>query len=526
MKRAQKLSALSYQRSRLRQGYAGQAAVISARRVASHGGQAFGRWSAGMGPVARAPGSGRPAASRAGFSLLELMVAIIILGIGMVMVATVFPIGIDMAAQNVQMNIAESVVNAAVGVLEVKLPVFKDLDNDLVWSNAVMVPDVRGTDLYATVSPEAYAVLVSLRPGASPPGRAYPSPPSWNNPGNRASVPPDWQDWASMGSVLSAADLVNYFSDQLPDMFDSRITTARARVFTERGAWDAETFGPNLTSMVWGQNLPRNYSAILSTALPSADELGAVLTTMPPPSVPLSEMPPLPGIPVRQDFPRVHLADQVYPPVPISQWNAAQNRFEPRPTTDIVRDIAGRRYSWLAVHHRVSGDTGTKAFVVSILVTHRADLNSVFAAQSISDPRRVPTNVAGGETDRPTADVAATTDTLFPQPWIVRFDSINLDNGLVTCTGWVARLLPPGSFFVMASTAGTSLFAGTPHQVLGRGAIPSDLDQLTTLQIARGSGTVSGALAWVVPPAYDRTRGTFQTKSPVVGVALRPVAQK
>ncbi|HOM53906.1 MAG TPA: type II secretion system protein, partial [Phycisphaerae bacterium] len=64
----------------------------------------------------------RSSSQRPGFSLVELMIAIMILGLGMVMVATVFPVSLDMTRNTLQMNISDAAFDAAVSTLRLKVP--------------------------------------------------------------------------------------------------------------------------------------------------------------------------------------------------------------------------------------------------------------------------------------------------------------------------------------------------------------------------------------------------------------------
>ena len=66
-----------------------------------------------------------PRQPRRGFSLVELMIASMILGLGMVMVATVFPISLDMTRETLQMSISQSAADTAYGTLALRMPTDK-----------------------------------------------------------------------------------------------------------------------------------------------------------------------------------------------------------------------------------------------------------------------------------------------------------------------------------------------------------------------------------------------------------------
>src|SRR5439155_6013669 len=60
------------------------------------------------------------------FSMIELLIAIMILGLGLVMLATVFPVGFDMTRDTVEKHIAMAVGEHAVATVELKVPTWHD----------------------------------------------------------------------------------------------------------------------------------------------------------------------------------------------------------------------------------------------------------------------------------------------------------------------------------------------------------------------------------------------------------------
>ena len=115
---------------------------------------------------------GKTRGRRRGFSLMELMIAIMILGIGLVMVATVFPIGVEQIAQTLKTNIAESAAESAIGVLQVKVPGravnVPGVTPNMPMSLAVNVP---GTDFDTDLSASDLEVMSTLWWN---PGSVYP----------------------------------------------------------------------------------------------------------------------------------------------------------------------------------------------------------------------------------------------------------------------------------------------------------------------------------------------------------------
>lgn len=456
-----------------------------------------------------------PSSFRGAFSLLELMIAIVILGIGLVMVATIFPIGIDMAAQTVQSTIAQAATDAAMITLQLKVPPRADINGDGAQSGAlVLAPDVLATDADTNLTSED-SLAMALNGRSAPP---------W-------SVP-----YKSMGV------------SNLGDLFPGPPQLPRLRFFTEGTGWTGEQ-GASGPGAAW------DYAYVM----PSQNLPPAYLNP-PPPYAPIDSVQRLPAmIPPTlgrtPDLYPLNLVDCVYPPVSLTRLDGTVRPFIPDATdpVGVIGDLAQRRYSWIAIHRATNPSLGGARFIVTILVTHRSNLASRYARQAdpvpgdsayepIFDPN--PTN---NTLDQPAPD-ADTADRLFPQPWLVRFALINPGLGEVRCTPAVGRLLPPGSFFVLARSiydyddpSGNPvtpprlvLAAGTAYEVLSR----REAGGYSTLQIRRQNEAdewlsriptpdpnrpLEVPYAWVVPPAIVRSGNTwsFGAKSPIAGVAMR-----
>lgn len=426
------------------------------------------------------------------------MIAIVILGIGMVMVATVFPIGIDMAAQTVQMNIAQAVADVALGTLQLKVP---------RWPNKVpgpalrAAPDVLRTEFGSATDPVEIDAKDQIALEAN----------GWST-----------MIWDVNGLPNADAEVVN-----------------RLRFFTETTGWTSEkgASGPgyawDYAYVIPSQNLPPAYGSITS--------LNSLSPAIPPTLGRVPDVHPL------------NLIDQVYPPVQRTRADGSPRDFLDSATETGVRsDLAERRYSWIAIHHLTDSNAGGSRFVVTLLVTYRSNLANRYARQADadSDPS-VYAPVFNPDPDLNTLNApvpdAADKDMLFPRPWLVRFNQVNLGAGEVRCMKAVADLLPPGSYFVAAR----SMYAfpgGNPHLAIAAGAAYEVLSRqgdpanpVWSLQIRRqqpidGVGPwVPGdannprplevLYAWVIPPAIERSGNTysFQAKSPVAGVFMRMV---
>lgn len=507
--------------------------ALSYKLFAGSGGALPGR-SASPFSFGPCPSTGGTRCRRA-FSLLELMIAIVILGIGMVMVATIFPIGIDMAAQTVQMNIAQSVADAALATLKLKVPSVSNLTGDDQVSHLVFGTDVTATDLDTVIDNSTNnndVIALALN-------------------GQKSGIkPPAGWKWVSSPWIVEygpGPETLNV-DNALSGIFPAG-GLPKVRLFTETTGWTGQK-GASGDGGAWdyayvvpSQNLLPNYLFWLS------QEKDPRSSTIPPT---LGQVP---------DVYPVNLVDQVYPPVPLITFNPESNKYENRPPTDFLADVAGRRYSWIGIHHVTDSTSGRARFVVTILVTHRSSLTNRYARQAEPSEDKVPGyNPRFIQPDDrrelrlPRPD-GSSTDMLFPQPWLVRFDQINLGTGEILCTQAVADLLPPGSYFVVARSVyafdsanqqipPAALAAGTAYEVSARQGQRGRRDSIWTLQIRRQPPVVGAAsewipenpnnpreleipYAWVVPPAVERDSRLaflgFQAKSPVAGVFVRMV---
>jgi len=423
----------------------------------------------------------RSSSQRPGFSLVELMIAIMILGLGMVMVATVFPVSLDMTRNTLQMNISDAAFDAAVSTLRLKVP----------------------------------SQFENLEPG-------------------------------SRGAAPGPADIVLW-----PDVFQGRV-----RAFTEQTYWDAEMHGVfrNNTWVVASMNLTSDDNNPVLEANPLDPEQPYKYAEQPyEHSVPYIQHPdfsttgrPLPRLP------RIHLADRVYPPLNVETlpddtyrvWDESTRQYIAFPdlaplNVYVAQTARGRRYAWTAFA-RQGGATleeftdGKRTFICTIVLTYRGDLDARYARQE--QPPDGQFNFSNSNNPDfkndvelmrvPRADShGKSTDTVFPQPWLVMLKSINPMTGVITCTSAVARLLPVDSYLIIASHANaTAPQAGAPIRITGNPGWDRMLNAPASLQMPRYSGPMAyNVPAWVFPPAIRPDRVTFHNTSPVVGVAVREI---
>lgn len=445
-----------------------------------------------------------------GFSMVELMIAIMILGLGLVMVATVFPVGLDMTRTTLQMSIAQAATEAAVATVQIKVPAYKNLDASVALppnevrdaTNRVLQPDIN---------------LIELRTNRAP-----------NTPPDTTIDANEWAAKSVIASVSGTPPGLNAWTNW-PGALNASIIDM-ARVFTERTGWDAELSGDltNPAFVLPPQNLPVDIPGGYASATDFT--VFANLT--------------VPSFGPRANMVRVSLVDSVYPPVDIHKPDGT-----PRSVPDVVTDVANRRYGWNVIAHRVSSNASVRDLLASVVVFYRGELGNRFARQEgkTSTPYDVNYNLPADRDDllQPNPDPDPATDMQFPQPWLVVLGGdttvntnlgVEPSSGQVLCTAEVARLLPPNSYFIIARTSG-NLVAGTAHKVLSSAwdpemigkSLATQANNPATLQIARdGGGLQQNVLAWVYPPPILNRRtattpDTFATRSPVVGVALRGI---
>lgn len=489
-----------------------------------------------------------------GFSLVELMIAIMILGLGMVMVATVFPVSLELTRGTLQLNIADAAFESAIATLKMRIPSrHMKLEPQPPESTAEVVlwPDVRQIELESNATIE-HAQHVVLFPGEY----AGLNPPTTR----LAFAPPDFSalDWADIVQKNNLAFVHPYLSTYF-NANEALLTHFQAfsRAYTEQTYWDAEMHTeigdgsfrlnswvvPSVNIASDGTMFPEasspadpNYSNYAKYSLPYIQNPGGYVLPRPA---------------------RIHLADRVYPPISVEAtpdgwgyrvWNPDIGDYQVFPDLDelneyILNVARERRYAWTAFA-RQGGDTleefveGKRSFMCTIVLTYRGNLSARYARQQQpADGQFNFSNEASSDfkddvflmrVPRPDTDNGPATDTLFPQPWLVMLDVVHPRAGVITCTGAVARLLPVDSYFIVART-NLGLQAGVPIKITGGPSYinPGNLaDPIYTLEFNRfgfSTGVANNVAVWVFPPPIDPARGSFQRNSPVVATTMQEV---
>ncbi|HSW44458.1 MAG TPA: hypothetical protein VLM89_02695 [Phycisphaerae bacterium] len=480
------------------------------------------------------------------------MIAIMILGIGVVMVATVFPVGLGISRQPIQLYVSMAVADTAKATLMTKVPAYKELDRYSVGAagpgtHRVLVPDVAATDADAMMDAPKWEVVDNLYvPKAPPPDTIPVSYFHWG---------PVWQDWATAAPPPWSAPVLLQPAQNEADFI------SRTKVYTERTGWVCEVqlaaqaaldhpiageYQPwQFAYPVEAQNLPAGF---IAAGAPN-DFLNLVPLMVSPSLTPNAAVLPAP----RTDVMRISLADQVYPPVGLNP------DYSDRADSDVAAEIMNRRHSWFVFHHPISTERpppgrlqANRDILATIVTLHRADFGARFARQAKPNPSATGYNMDFDLADddhkramlQPVPDASPATDAVFPRPWLVMLNDLNARSGQARCSPEVARMLPNGSSFVIAQTT-LPYAAGTSFQAVRSEYRPQDLgsgvDPLldagsfpyVTIEVSRmDQGQAYWVPIWVFPPPIQNAAGArsnprlhydFGTRSPVVGVDLRRI---
>lgn len=497
-----------------------------------------------------------PHGRRPAFSLVELMIAIMILGLGMVMVATVFPVSLDVTRDVLQIQISNNAVAAAVATLELRVPrAHETMDQTTGLAMRVLLPDMDIIQLKDTPTPASITGLEFYALYRNPASTTANTPFAFA-PNTPLSL--QWGDysWNSIQAYNSALPSSIFWSSLSSYNATEQDMLTRSRNYSEWTFWDAEQVGNYLngTWVVASENLGAG----------KVNGVNPVVIERPPYIV-------LPSSNSPRTVPAIDIADRVYPPIEVSvnangvyqnpqRWNKDNGDYEvfandAEMRAYVAQEIVDRqtRYSWTAIHHKAlnldvsNAQTAfeTKpAFLCTIVVTHRGDTSSRYARQldqgSINDGQFDLGNSIAGQSVASAADAdslglpepdLAGYDTLFPQAWLVALTDFSPADGAVACRAAVARLLPRDSYFVIAQAPPTGLNAasvapGTAYKVIGSNykETMGSGDEVV-LKVPRGSGGPYGPVAaWVFPPAIlSRSPLRFANRTPTVAVTVREV---
>jgi len=469
------------------------------------------------------------------FSMPELMIALVILGIGLLFIAAALPVGIEYSRRTVDLSAAEAVGEHALATIETQVRTARKV----VHADPINLANVFRVDQI-------------FRPRAG--SAATPAAMTLRN---------DWEPVVKVRPLVT--ENVGFTAPQ-------------------RGKRVVEPTEPLVQTFVSGLGLGNDYTSNnhleFDLPFPSMNALS------------LLESPALPGI--ARVYPPIEPITTFKPEdfLGLPGGNVANYpTFAPRPTNSgyLSTDIPDRerskafdrRVAWTAFYRRVSYADGSDPLLyeVIVVVTRRPSENHRFAAQDggapnwLLEPRAVASNFGlpiGGDRLLPSAWLVAFTE--FPSPMLVqgsdygvlssasgRFLRPPTLGGTFTersrlafkCNAEVGRLLPVGSVFIpsrndhdldglttFSATFGRQVYGFTPHQ---RDTLPiyevvERPDDETVVVKSNGvypwvlgdnEAAAPGWPVWVIPPAFverdSNGQPIFERQSPIVTIIRKTI---
>lgn len=432
-------------------------------------------------------------ASGSGFSLVELMIATVILGIGLVMVATIFPVAVDQTREAVQMSIAQSVAKSAEQVLRLRMRTATGTTGTAALNSS----HLPGDRPHESDSPVGTSVT-----DATPSSIAEPTTPS------SYDVDPTRLGWQKVPSkhprcfrAIRCCNMVHAPMDQNNIGYLTPATPGEP-------LYDPRT-EVMLEGFIGGAGLPGIISEFRYFLAPVVSPANPAFADTNP-----NVSPHWIGLAASGragTFPRIDIVDRVFPRVeprrPLEPLDNDSSNDYPR-YNDIV-ETSTRRYCWVALGAPAEGSAGPEGrpYQLRIVVMYRGELTSRYGSQSAMFSSQY-------RHTRPTPLTAAE-DTLFPRPWLVKFDDGSaatfpdtnytaapvktspgtaLAAGTIICHRNVGDLLPPGAIFV-------DFELGKSHTVLQNiPYAPNPIDYRQLLVTPNPDLLVPDAYAGSLPP--------------------------
>ncbi|MCH7720572.1 MAG: prepilin-type N-terminal cleavage/methylation domain-containing protein [Planctomycetes bacterium] len=417
-----------------------------------------------------------PRTARSAFSLAELMIAIVILGLGLLMVAGMFPVGWLKARELAEFTTSQSCVAVAEVTVKHLCQVEGPYDPD---SNAV----------------PSYVHPDTLSDGA---GSSF------------------------IGDFLASPNL-SATSHFVRDPFLAAPPNTNVHVLNVENLLAAT--GTTVPEDLWRLEIPDPLIGVYDFGADPAFA-GPIATPW------LGRFPPLR---MWYGLTQVTVGDRVYPPMPTGvivgtqAWNDAlvTRKFAwsvlYRLPVLLVPTLPGVPYSINEVL------ASTRQFTAYYVTLRRTQPTHRFAQQDHPG-----VNDNGGLINfvTPPSSVivpqVAASDLMFPVAWLVPLDLIVSGAGIPATAEVMANagpdhispMLPPGSQFVVSGTG--SVYRVEQREILGTGSVP-----LTRLTLDRPLELVDQAsithFVWVYPPHVERDEGpiSFFGPSPVVAIDVR-----
>jgi len=464
-----------------------------------------------------------PAQATGGFSLAELMIALVILGLGLLFIAAALPIGVDYARETVDLAAGEAAAQYALEQIEMRIRtsipvVSKDPNKAKVRLDAVVRPR-------RNLIPQDYPF--------DPTGEPF------------LKVRP-----LIGGNITVAGQQPRDRLRHVPDTGEALIRTIVPAVMARAGIpLDAQT-------AFWHVD----FAATSEYSLYQNPMLPATLRVYPP---------------IVSDRDYAHRQPDWF-------FASRNNMYEPWPVLDPntggfeTLKAAGRRLVWTAFYRRVAYDrrdaqgrtvlSDPLLYEFIVFVCRRPSEGHYFARQNPATPVQAP-RALGLRDSFPQGDTSGP-DRIAPEPWLVAFRKLptlrpNLhyrpsgDRPLVfgfqdqanltfECDPNVGRLLPVGSYIIPAVNDDLARNGPPPPGQRKVGFVPHAVDTLPIYKVVQrpdnrtvvvenngfypwlGSGASAETfLCWVIPPAHTQRDGSgqpiFEKRSPIVSVARRTI---
>lgn len=499
----------------------------------------------------------KPARARRAFSLVEMMIALVILGLGLLFIAAALPAGIDYSRDTVDQINGEAAAEFALDTLEMTLATSDKLVASQYWNPPTTTQLLRIDSVHRPREGGNFGPAMLTQPATTPE-----SSPTL---GDRPYEPIIKVRPFVLGNAQFAgrADVARHLPvvDNTEAAISTFLSTQSITGTTVANPYREADYPPS------GTFLPLPGSAALAD-----NPLLSILSRVYPPTAPA----------LRHRLAEATLAD---PEGNSGQFFVRDMRALTDSAFHVDREKAfDRRLAWTAFYRRVSYAIGSSPhlYEVIVVVTRRPTLNHRYAFQDLRGGAlaalQVPMALPAA-TNGPPAIPAVGDDRLAPTPWLVTFTKlpafplpaqyvsstpfppsagavVTLNDKFVApptltfeCSPEVARLLPVGAQFIPARNddlpqgLGARLLGYLPsapqsapiYRVIDRPSATAVVVENNGLYPFAYPGTPfanpisAGAQwpVWVIPPAFSQRDGNgqplYDRQSPIVFIARRLV---
>jgi prepilin-type N-terminal cleavage/methylation domain-containing protein len=484
---------------------------------------------------------GRPARPRRGFSLVEMMIALLVLAFGVLIVGAALPIGIEYARKTTNAATGEATASYALDIIE----------------------------SYVRTSDTAIDSLTHVRKDAlfRPRQSALPHPLIGQYTFNGRER--DYEPYVKVRPFV--------FGNE--DLTPARVVSPST---------DPQPIPPDEGELIINAYMTLlNPGTVDGRAYEWAEYDSGYTDALRPYS--LYDQPSIPGIArvyppvahyIPQGFTFVHPSVRELAPYDPNVWTVPRSGNVLKPDVTNVERLraAERLVAWTAFYRRVSyqSDSDPDLYEVIVLVTRRPTQRHRYPYQIYQDPdfksvfrrsQALPIDMGGTRTNGPGPDRLA------PMPWLVTFKRLPPQPAWVgrrdrrlnqvdpagplefVCTNRTSKLFPPGQVFIPAVNDAHTTYINAARPLVG--FIPNSPDSLPVYEVidrAQGPGNGEWTIrvknnglypfvgsqtgdanvdqnpdywpVWVIPPAAEAAQGddhAFSDDSPIIGVSRRVI---